>query len=281
MKLYTVCAENMKLDGGACFGVVPKSLWNKLYPADENNMIEISLRNLLAENGNKKILFDVGAGNKQEEKFRSYFYLSGDDQLISNLRSCGYSPEDITDVVLTHLHFDHGGGTHFRDSNGNIRAVFPNADIWCSKAHWEWASDPNSREKASFLRENLEPLVQSGKLKLIEGAGTFVPGIELRIMNGHTEGQLIPLISTNGKTVAFMADFIPSAAHISLPFIAAYDIRPLDSLEEKAAFLKEAADNGYILLFQHDAITECCTVQHTEKGVRIKDSGKLQDFIQG
>ena len=279
MKLFPVLAENMKLDGGACFGVVPKMLWNKIYPADENNMIEVALRNLLISEGDRLILIDAGSGNKQDDKFRQHFFLEGDENLVENIRKAGFSPEDVTDVLLTHLHFDHGGGTHIREASGAVIPRFSNASILISESHWHWATDANSREKASFLAENLQPLFNNPMVNLIAGPGELFPGIEIRMMNGHTEGQIIPFIRIHGKTVVFMADFIPSSAHISLPFIAAYDIRPLDAVDEKAVFLKEAADNGYILFFQHDALYECGTVQHTDKGIRLKETGTLAYFL--
>jgi len=278
MKIFFVNAEHVKFDGGACFGVVPKSIWSKQYPPDENNMVVFSLRNLLVVENERKILFDTGVGNKQDEKFGSHFYLNGHDNLINSLKKLGFSPDDITDVVQTHLHFDHCGGTFRLNSNHETEPVFKNADYWCSKAQWEWANNPNPREKASYLKENLLPFEQSRRLKLIEKEIQFTENIFLKLVGGHTDGQIIPMIRFRNQTLVFMADFIPTAGHVSLPYIASYDTRPLLSMEEKQKFLNEAAEKNYLLLFQHDAINECCTVHQTEKGVRVKEKGNLGDF---
>lgn len=279
MEIYFITAEQVKFDGGACFGVVPKSLWSKFYPPDENNMVPFALRNLLVVENGRKILFDTGVGNKQDEKFRSHFFLHGQDNLVNALISHGLSPDDITDVVHTHLHFDHCGGTFRNNERNETAPLFNNALLWCSQGQWKWANNPNPREKASYLIENLLPMQESGKLNFIHKETQFTDNIFLKIVNGHTEGQMIPMIDYRGRTLVFMADFIPTAAHVSLPYIAAYDTRPLLSLEEKQNFLAEAAENDYLLVFQHDAINECCTVQQTEKGVKVKEKGKLADFL--
>lgn len=279
MKILFVTAEHFKLDGGACFGVVPKSLWSQIYPADENNMIVFALRNLLVKEENRMILFDTGVGNKQDEKFRSHFYISGENNLMDSLHSLGFSPDDITDVVHTHLHFDHCGGTFRKNKAGDIVPTFKNAVLWCSQAQWNWANKPNKREKASFLIENLSPMEQSGKLRLIEKEKQFTENIFLRFSNGHTEGQIIPIIRHKDKTLAYMADFIPTTAHIHMPYVAAFDTRPLLSMDEKQNFLNEAVENNYILLFQHDALNECCTLQNTGKGIRLKEKGTLDFFL--
>jgi len=279
MQIYFVNAENIKFDGGACFGVVPKSMWSKIYPPDENNMVVFSLRELLVVDEDRIILFDTGVGNKQEQKFRNNFYISGEDNLLNAIKRCGFSPDDITDVVHTHLHFDHCGGTFRLNEQNETVATFKNATLWCSRAQWEWGNNPNPREKASYLKENLLPIAQSGKLKFIENEIQFTQNIFLKLLGGHTDGQVIPMIRYNNQILVYMADFIPTAAHVSLPYIAGYDTRPLLSMEEKKIFLNEAADKNYILLFQHDAIKECCTVHHTEKGVRVKESGNLRQLL--
>lgn len=279
MKVFFIHAEHFKLDGGACFGVVPKSIWNKYYPCDENNMIVFTLRNLLVEEGNRLILFDTGVGNKQNDKFRGHFYIQDNNNLINSLNQAGFTPENITDVVHTHLHFDHCGGTFRISNDGNTEAVFPNARLWCSKAQWNWANKPNAREKASYLLENIQPMQDSGKLEFIDGDTWFTPNIFLKTVNGHTEGQLIPHINFMGKTLVYMADFIPTAAHISIPYIAGFDTRPLISMDEKIEFLNLAAAENYLLLFQHDAINECCTLISTEKGVKVKETGVINNFI--
>ncbi len=279
MEISFVHAENFKLDGGACFGVVPKSLWSKLYPPDENNMITFSLRNLLVKDGPRLILFDTGTGFKQNEKFRQNFFITGESNLADSLDKTGVSPADITDVIHTHLHFDHCGGTFRFNANGETESVFKNANYWCSKAQWEWAHHPNPREKASYLKENLDPFEQSGRLSLIENNFQITDHILLKTVNGHTDGQIVPHIHYKGKTLVYMADFIPTAGHVSLPYIAGFDTRPLLSMEEKQKFLAEAVENDYLLLFQHDPLYECCTVHQTEKGIKVKETGKLDYFL--
>ncbi|HOY31743.1 MAG TPA: MBL fold metallo-hydrolase [Bacteroidales bacterium] len=279
MEIFFVNAENFKLDGGACFGVVPKSIWSKIYPPDENNMVTFALRELLVKDGDRLILFDTGVGNKQDEKFRSHFYIDGYDNLVNAIKEHGFSPDDITDVVHTHLHFDHCGGTYRKNESNETVPVFQYASLWCSRRQWNWANDPNPREKASYLHENLLPMEKSGRLKFIEKEMSFSENIFLKIVGGHTDGQIIPMIRFMGQTLVYMADFIPTAAHISLSFVASYDTRPLLSLEEKQIFLNEAADQNYLLLFQHDTLHECCTVHLTEKGVRVREKGTF-DYVR-
>lgn len=268
MKLYPIHAGNFKLDGGAMFGVVPKSLWSRTNPADENNMCSWAMRCLLVEDGNRLALIDTGIGDKQSEKFFSHYYLFGDDSLTGSLKKLGFSPEDVTDVFLTHLHFDHcGGGVKWNRDRTAYEMTFPNATYWSHSDHWKWATEPNPREKASFLKENILPMQESGHLKFAdkEEFGLF----EFFTVDGHTDKQMIPKIRYKDKTLIFMADLLPSAGHIPLPYVMGYDTRPLLTLEEKGRFMKEAADNEYILLLEHDCENECCTVTNTEKGVRL------------
>ena len=279
MKLQTINTGNLKLDGGAMFGVVPKVIWSRLYPCDENNLCNWSMRCLLIETGTRKILIDCGIGDKQPDKFLANYYLNGDDSLDSSLAKVGLTVNDITDVILTHLHFDHcGGAVRWNEDRTDYIPTFKNATYITSKTQWEWATNPNNREKASFLKENILPIMEKGRIKLVESDVELFPGISIRIFNGHTNGQVIPFVSYKDKTIVYMADLLPSAAHIPLPYIMSYDTRPLITLKEKEAFMNEAAKNGYVLFFEHDLYRECCTVQVTEKGVRMKDSFALADL---
>ncbi|MFZ4401213.1 MAG: MBL fold metallo-hydrolase [Bacteroidales bacterium] len=280
MELHVINTGNLKLDGGAMFGVVPKVMWQKLYPADENNRCNWSMRCLLAVDGERKILIDCGIGDKQDEKFFNNMHLNGDDNLISSLSKAGYSTDDITDVVLTHLHFDHCGGAvkNNIDKTG-FELTFKNATHWVGKAHWELANKPNAREKASFLKENFQPLMDAGKLNLIEKDTTLFPGFFVKIFNGHTAGQIIPFIDYKGKTVVYMADLMPAAVHIPLAYVISYDTQPLVSLDEKESFLNEALANDYILFFEHDIYNECCNLQQTDKGVRAKEYFGLKEYF--
>ncbi len=289
MKLYTVNAGYFKLDGGAMFGVVPKSIWNKLAPADENNMCTWALRCLLIEDDGKLILIDTGMGDKQDAKFFSHYYMHGDDTLEKSLAKHGFSKDDITDVILTHLHFDHCGGAIIKDVEAFIPA-FKNAVYWSNETHWQTATNPNQREKASFLKENILPIQQSGKLQFTSGnteltnkqlasvASAISPNISFRFANGHTQAMMLPQIQYKGRTIVYMADLLPSIWHIPMPYVMAYDMKPLLTMEEKKAFLQEAADNNYILYFEHDPVTECCTIQATEKGFKVKETFTLNDI---
>jgi glyoxylase-like metal-dependent hydrolase (beta-lactamase superfamily II) len=280
MELCSIDTGNLKLDGGAMFGVVPKVIWNKLYPADENNLCNWSMRCLLVVDGDRKILVDTGIGDKQSEKFFANYYLNGEDSLENSLALHGLIPDDITDVILTHLHFDHcGGAVRWNDDRSGYIPTFPNATYHTSRQQWEWATNPNNREKASFLKENILPIMENGKLNLIEDDLELYPGISLRLFHGHTDGQVIPFIRHKGTTVVYMADVLPSSAHIPLPYVMSYDTRPLITLQEKEAFLKEAVRNNYLLFFEHDLYRECCTLTETEKGIRMKDSYKLSEFF--
>jgi len=276
MKLFPIHITNFKIDGGAMFGVVPKVLWSKKYPADENNLCNWALRSLLIDTGERVILIDNGYGDKQDEKFFSHVYLNGGDGLEGALKKAGYSFDDVTDMVLTHLHTDHcGGGVKWNNDKTAYELTFKNATYWVSKPQWEWAMNANKQEKAAFLDENLLPMQESGKLRFIEGNTELYPGISLRLYNGHTVGQIIPFISTEEKTLVFVADLIPSTAHIPLVWNMAYDVYPMDMLKEKEEFLDEAAENNYTLFFQHDLYNECATVHKTDKGVRVKETFNL------
>lgn len=284
MQLYVVNTGYFKLDGGAMFGVVPKSLWSRTNPPDENNLCPWAMRSLLIEDGNRLMLIDTGIGNKQNEKFFGHYHLHGNDSLDKSLKSLGFSRDDITDVFLTHLHFDHcGGAIEWNDKKDGYRPAFRNAVFWSNEDHWKWATEPNAREKASFLKENIQPIKESGQLKMVGSNATYekeaFPNMDVLFANGHTDAQMIPHIRYKGKTVVFMADLLPSTGHIPLPYVMGYDTRPLLTLDEKAKFMTEAADNGYLLFLEHDSANECCTVQHTEKGVRLKEAGTFSDFI--
>lgn len=272
MKLFSINTGYFKLDGGAMFGVVPKSMWKKLNPPDENNLCNWAMRCMLIEDDNRLILIDNGMGNKQDEKFLSHYFLNGDDTLEKSLAKYGLKKEDITDVFLTHLHFDHCGGSIERIGDKLIPA-FKNAVYWSNESHWEWATNPNDREKASFLKENILPIKESGQLKFVDTAdGTaFTKNIQVRFVNGHTESMMLPQIRFREHTIVYMADLLPSIAHIPVPFIMAYDTRPLETLKEKKIFLNEAQQKNYILFFEHDPGIECCNLQLTEKGVRSKE----------
>ncbi len=286
MKLYSIPTGNFKLDGGAMFGVVPKTIWQKLNPADDNNMCSWAMRCLLIEDGNRLILVDNGIGNKQDDKFYSHYYLHGNDTLDSSLARHGFSRADITDVFLTHLHFDHCGGSIVREGDKLVPA-FANATYWSNEQHWNWAVQPNDREKASFLKENILPIQESGQLKFIQGPGTgfdnegrlmsvaFGEGINIRFVNGHTEKMMLPEISYKGHKIIFMADLLPSTGHLPIPYVMAYDMFPLTTLLEKKSFLQEAVANNYILFFEHDYQNECCSVQMTEKGIRVLETFPL------
>lgn len=276
MTLYPIETGNFKLDGGAMFGVVPKSIWQKTNPSDSNNMIDISARCLLVEEKNKLVLIDTGMGDKQSEKFFSHYYRWGDNNLVKSINSAGFSTDEVTDVFLTHLHFDHcGGASFFNKKDGRNEVVFKNATYWSNREHWNWAKEPNSREKASFLIENLEPIESSGQLKFLEKIGSGFNyyneiGFELLFVDGHTEKQMIPKITYKGYDLVFTADLIPTVGHIPVPYIMGYDIRPLTTMNEKAVFLEEVVKNKYLLFFQHDAHNQIASLKETEKGVRLE-----------
>lgn len=285
MKIYPLNTGNFKLDGGAMFGVVPKSLWQRTNPADSNNMCSWAMRSMLIEDGDRLILIDTGMGGKQNEKFFSFYYLHGDDSIDGNLKKLGFHRDDITDVFLTHLHFDHvGGAIQWNKDRTGYEPAFKNAKFWSNQRHWEWATEPNAREKASFLTENILPLQESGQLNFVnvgEEDGIYKTdlGFEVLLASGHTDAQMLPLLNYKGKKLAFMADLLPSTGHIPLPYVMGYDTRPLITLNEKKSFLDIAAEEEIILFLEHDAVNECCTVQQTEKGVRLKDTFRFSDMF--
>lgn len=282
MQLHIIHGGLFKLDGGAMFGVVPKTIWSRTNAADENNMCTWAMKCLLIEDGDRLILIDTGMGNKQEEKFFSHYHLHGNYALEDSLNSAGFSVADVTDVFLTHLHFDHcGGAVRWKDRDKNLaETVFSNATYWTNSDHWHWATRPNAREKASFLKENLWPMEESGQLKFIDPAlpGPF-PQFDILYVDGHTDKMMIPHIRYRGKTVVFAADLLPSTGHIPLPYVMGYDTRPLLTLEEKAIFLQKAVDEGYIIFFEHDAFNECCTIKMTEKGPRLDQTFLLSEIL--
>ena len=279
MRLYTINAGYFKLDGGAMHGVVPKTMWSKVNPSDEANMCTWAMRCLLVELGNNLILIDNGMGNKQDEKFFSHFHPHGDDSIEKNLAKHGFTTDDITDVFLTHLHFDHCGGSIKREGD-KLVPTFKKAIYWSNHKHWQVAINPNEREKASFLKENILPIEESGQLRFIDTAegDEWLEDIRIRYCNGHTEALMLPQINYNGTTILFCADLLPSVAHISLPWVMAYDMRPLDTLNEKHRLLNEAVANNWVLFFEHDPKNECCTLQQTDRGVRIKEIFPLSEI---
>ncbi|WP_282112363.1 MBL fold metallo-hydrolase [Maribacter stanieri] len=275
MKIYPVETGNFKLDGGAMFGVVPKNIWQRTNPADDNNLIDIAARSLLIEDGDRLILVDTGMGNKQSDQFFGYYYRWGDFNIDSSLKKHGFHRDDITDVFLTHLHFDHvGGAIQWNKNRTGYEPAFKNAKFWTNEKHWKWATEPNPREKASFLKENLMPMKESGQLNFIDNTNeSFLKnsllGFDIRFVDGHTEKQMLPQFSYQGKTIAYVADLIPTVGHIPLPYVIGYDTRPLITMTEKELFLNDAVENNYYLFFEHDAHNQLCTLKHTERGVRL------------
>jgi glyoxylase-like metal-dependent hydrolase (beta-lactamase superfamily II) len=284
MKIHSLNTGNFKLDGGAMFGVVPKTLWQKTNPADENNMCNWAMRSMLIEDGNRLMIVDTGIGDKQNEKFFSHYYMNGNDDLKLNLKKLGYSSDDITDVFLTHLHFDHcGGAIQWNKDHTAFEPVFKNAIYWSNDQHWKWATEPNPREKASFLSENILPIQESGQLKFIERKDTVTRNVfnqmDVLFVDGHTDSMMIPHVKYQGKTIAFMADLLPSVGHIPLAYVMGYDTRPLITMTEKEQFLQRAVDEEFVLFLEHDSVNECCTLQMTEKGVRLKDTFKFEELF--
>jgi glyoxylase-like metal-dependent hydrolase (beta-lactamase superfamily II) len=284
MKIYPIETGTFKLDGGAMFGVVPKSLWQKTNPADQNNLCTWSMRCLLIVDGNRLMLIDTGIGDKQSEKFFSHYYLADTKTLEQSLAKLGFGLDQITDVFLTHLHFDHcGGAIAYNNDRTKLTPVFKNATYWSTENHWEWATKPNPREKASFLAENILPLQESGQLKMIERTSNFAtnvfPNVDVLFVDGHTESMMIPHIHYQDKTLVFMADLLPSTGHIPLPYVMGYDTRPLITLTEKEQFLQNAVTNQYVLFLEHDSVNECCTLQQTEKGIRLQETDSFSGIF--
>jgi len=279
MTLHVINTGFFKLDGGAMFGVVPKSIWHKTNPADENNLCSWAMRCLLIEDGKQLILIDNGLGDKQDAKFFSHYHLHGDDSLNRSLNKADFIPGDVTDMFLTHLHFDHCGGGVKKEGE-KLMLSFPNATYWSNDEHWQWAVKPNPREKASFLSENILPMQESGHLKFTDAnRESSFSQFDIFYASGHTDHMMIPKIKYKDQTICFMADLLPSVGHIPLPYVMGYDTRPLITLEEKSAFLTEAANNNYILFLEHDPVNECCTVKNTEKGVRLDKTFSLKEIL--
>ena len=277
MKIISIETGNFKLDGGAMFGVVPKSLWQKTNPADDRNLCSWAMRSMLVDYGERKVLIDNGIGDKQSDKFFSHYHLHGDASLISSLALNGYHPDDITDVFLTHLHFDHCGGGVKYNEKGELVTVFKNATYWSNELHWNLAMNPNDRERASFLKENLVPMKASGQLDFIKNDGIFLSDFDVLFAHGHTESQMIPHINYKGNTIVFAADLLPSVGHIPLPYVMGYDTRPLTTLKEKKVFLETVAKKGYTLFLEHDYYQSCCTLKETDKGIRLDQSFQFED----
>lgn len=278
MTLQTLDTGFFKLDGGAMFGVVPKPLWQKLNPPDEQNRCTWAMRCLLYEQDGRLLLVDTGIGDKQDVKFFSHYDLHGDASLISSIQKAGYAETDVTDVLLTHLHFDHVGGA-VRRSGEQLTPTFPNATYWTHPAHWQWAAQPNPRERASFLKENILPLQASGQLRFFGESSFPFADVSLLFVDGHTEKMALPIFRINGRVVAYLADLIPSSAHVPLPYVMSYDVRPLLTMDEKTQLLQRAADENWILVFEHDPTVEAATVEMTDKGIRVKDRGRLAEFL--
>jgi glyoxylase-like metal-dependent hydrolase (beta-lactamase superfamily II) len=280
MKIHIIDTGFFKLDGGAMFGVVPKTLWSKHNPADEKNLCSWAMRCLLIEDGQKLILVDTGLGDKQDQKFFGFYDLHGDATLLGSIREKGFSPEQITDVILTHLHFDHvGGAVKYNRDRTQLQTVFPNAKYWSTEKHWDWATHPNPREKASFLSENILPIKESGQLNYIKEGPSPFDDISFIHVDGHTEQMILPVIQYGDQKIIYAADLFPSSFHIPLPWVMSYDVRPLLTMEEKERVLHSAANENHILIFEHDPLYEAAMVEHTDKGIRIRERGKLTDFL--
>lgn len=279
MKLSLFNITNFRVDGGAMFGVIPKALWSRQTQPDENNTVELSLRSLVIETDGRVILVDTGWGDKQDEKFFRHAYLHGGSGLKGGLEECGYRTDQITDVIITHLHADHCGGCFINSPGGGVAEVFPNAAYHISRDQWEWANESNLREEDAFLPENIKPFGESGRLNLVKESGVFCPGVRLRLFYGHTPGLMLPEIDYHGKTFFYAGDLMPAAAHIPLLWNMAYDLLPLITIAEKQEILEEGLHNGHILIFQHDPLTECCTLTETPKGIRAGVRGRLAEFI--
>jgi len=277
MQLYTIDTGFFKLDGGAMFGVVPKAIWQKTNPADDKNRCTWANRLLLIEDGRKLTLVDTAMGDKQDDKFFGHYDRHGEDTLEKSLAKHGFHRDDITDVILTHLHFDHCGGAIVRKGD-RLLPAFKNATYWSNKKHWDWVTNPNPREKASFLTENILPIRESGQIRFMDEGEAYDAQITMRYAYGHTEAMMLPQIRYRGKTILYMADLLPSVGHVPLPYVMSYDVRPLTTMEERQRYWSEIVDNGYVLFLEHDPVHPCCTLQRTEKGIRLKDTFRLEDL---
>lgn len=277
MKLYTIDTGFFKLDGGAMFGVVPKSIWQRTNPADERNLCTWATRLLLIEDGKRLTLVDTGLGDKQDDKFFGHYFRHGDATLDNSLAQHGFHRDDITDVILTHLHFDHCGGAVIREGE-RLLPAFKNARFWSNEKHWNWALHPNPREKASFLKENILPIEESGQLAFLKEGDHFSTNVAMRYAYGHTESMMLPQISYKGKTILYMADLLPSVGHIPLPYVMSYDVRPLTTMEERQSYWQEIVDKEYILFLEHDPVHACCTLKQTDKGIRVAETFALENI---
>ena len=278
MNLHVINTGFFKLDGGAMFGVVPKSIWSKRYPADSDNLCTWAMRCLLIEDSNRLILIDTGLGDKQSDRFFSHFQPHGDDTLLASIHAKGFSPDDITDVLLTHLHFDHCGGAVSKDKEGRLYPTFKNATHWSNEKHWNWAMEPNPREKASFLKENFVPLIEEDQVKFISDGDSIIQGLSVKEVHGHTEAMLIPHINYKDRKLVYMADLMPSAAHLPMPYVMGYDIRPLTTLEERASFYKEAVAQDNVLFFEHDKENECGVLKQGERRIELDRTFSLSEL---
>ncbi len=278
MQIFNIETGNFKADGGAMFGVVPKKIWQKKYEADENNLCSIADRGLLVDTGERKVLIDTGIGDKQDDKWLSFHHLHGDDSLEKSLKKAGYHWDDITDVILTHLHWDHCGGAVIRDAEGNYAARFPNATIWVSQEQWEWATNPHMREAPAYPQENILPLKETNRIEFVTEEKEIIPGITIKLFNGHTKGLMLPLIDKDGQKVFFAGDLIPVAANIPSVYVASYDILPLDTIAEKQRILTQALEENWILIIQHDINCEACTLKETPKGIREDKILKIEEI---
>lgn len=279
MKIFEINPGSFKLDGGATFGVIPKKMWEKVYPADENNLCKFALRSLLIQTEEQLVLIDTGIGDKQDETFLKHYYLEGHHSIVKSIADAGFRPEEITDVIITHMHFDHVGGAVKYDNNQNLIPTFPNAKYHISKQQWDWAENPNQREKPSYIKENIKPLIDHNVVCLVDEPGEIVPGISVRFFNGHTDGLMVPIINYNNKIIAYTADLLTLSAQIPPSWVCGFDTRPLISFEERTNFLTDAWENNYYLVFQHDFYTEVCTLEKTERGYKLKEAFKLEEIL--
>ncbi len=279
MELHIINTGNFKIDGGAMFGVVPKSIWKNKYPCDEDNLCNVCMRNLLVIDGDRKILIDAGFGDKQDEKFFSYYHLNGDNSLEKSFKASGYTYDDVTDVIFTHLHHDHCGGATIYNKQGELELLFKNAKLWISQLQMDAALKPNRREVAAYPKENITPLFESDKLELIKEDTNITPNIKVKVYRGHTDGLMVPIINYNGKDIIFVGDLMPALANMPIPYISSYDLMPLEVIKEKEEMLKHALDNDGYVFFQHDLYNECCNVQMTLRGIKVKDIFKLSEIL--